>query len=556
MVDTPTSYGTDTGVGGEVRGNYCTWNPLGKNLWASSSAFTFSDGNLQVNNGTSYGLASGTIAVSSGKYYWEISFVGTVDPDWDSLGIVAIDAYDAAPVPGTFDGLYGYVGGGKKLSNSNGYAGSAYGAAYTSANVVGVAFDANNGTITFYKDGVSQGTAFTGISSSRGWMPYVGDYSNAVTTTAWIGNFGQRAFAYTAPSGYKCLVDTNLPTPTIAKGNTVMDVVTYTGSSGSQTISGLQFSSDLLWIKRRSSSGYHTIADTVRGKGSEGAYYRLFTNTTDVEIDDGYDVTAITSTGFTLPAGSSYANIASATFVAWAWYAGITTVSNTQGSITSQVRANASAGFSVVTYTANAPNNTIGHGLGIRPEFVITKARTRNDNWLVYHSALGVDKWLHLNITAAAINTSGIWGTSGNWTSNTFGVSTNGVEGNNYGSNDFVAYCFAPVSGYSSAFSYTGNGSSDGPFVYLGFRPRFIIQKRTDSAGSWLLIDTARDPVNVARNEMFANSSAAEYDNTSLVDVLSNGFKIRATFANMNASSGSFIGYAFAESPFQYARAR
>jgi hypothetical protein len=326
-----------------------------------------------------------------------------------------------------------------------------------------------------------------------------------------------------------------------------MDVKLYTGNGSTQTISGLGFSPDFVWMKPRNVAEQHELYDAVRGVGKA-----LYTDYTDAEGTYANGLTSFNSDGFSL-GDRIYVNGSSNSYVAWTWDAGSSTVTNTQGSITSSCRTNASAGFSIVGYTGTGSSGTLGHGLNVKPQFIIVKSRTQARDWLVYHTSYGATQYTTLNGTGAAAATSSAWNNT-EPTSTVFTIG-NAAEINTNGSTN-IAYCFAPVAGYSSAFSYTGNGSSDGPMVYLGFRPRFIIQKRTDSTGSWMILDTARDPINAARNELFANSSAAEFDNTSLFDVLSNGFKVRATFANLNASGGSFIGFAFAEFPFQYARAR
>ena len=183
---------------------------------------------------------------------------------------------------------------------------------------------------------------------------------------------------------------------------------------------------------------------------------------------------------------------------------------------------------------------------------MIIKSTTRTDNWIVYHSAIGLTGWLHLNATHATTNAS-IWGTSGNWTSDTFGVSTSAIEGNNYGSNDYIAYCFAPVSGYSSMGSFVGNGSSDGIFVSTNFRPSFILIKASSISGEdWVILDTARAPSNVSSLLIKPNTSEQEFTNSAYnTDILSNGFKIRNSNPRFNQSGATYIYYAVAENPFQ-----
>jgi hypothetical protein len=247
------------------------------------------------------------------------------------------------------------------------------------------------------------------------------------------------------------------------------------------------------------------------------------------------------------------------TYVAWTWDAGNSTVTNTQGSITSQVRANASAGFSVVTYTGTGSAGTVGHGLGVKPDMIIIKNRsTGGYDWKVIHEgltgAMGT-YMIQLNLTDAESAASASWFNSTSPTSTVFSVGT--LAAVNGSGDNYVAYCFAPVAGYSSAFSYSGNGSSDGPYTYLGFRSRFIIIKRTDTTGDWLIYDTARDSYNTMTKRLYPNLSNAEADaSDQALDVTANGFKVRANNANFNASGGTYIGFAFAESPFQYARAR
>ena len=539
LVDTPTSYGTDTGAGGEVRGNYCTWNPL------QSSAATLANGNLDCTTAVGTGAQTrGTIAVSTGKWYWEVLVNTTVVAN--NIGIIKTSEALAADRPGASAGGYNYVGfSGNKENNASA---SSYGATYGSGDVIGVALDLDAGTLVFYKNGTSQGTAFSSLSGE--FIPAIGDGtgSSGMDISA---NFGQRQWAYAAPSGFRPLVDTLLPAPVVAKPSTAMDVKLYTGNGSTQTISGLGFSPDLVWTKTRSQANNNFLFDSVRGVGNW-----LISDSTTAETYSANTLTSFNSDGFTTGSNND-TNASGRTFVAWTWDAGTTTTTNTVGSITSSCRTNQSSGFSIVTWTGDGTTATIGHGglVNLDKGLIIVKSRSTTGNWMVGHGALGWTQGLEgLNTTNAANTSSSYWNNTAP-TSTVFTVS--GADANMNGSGrSQLAYCFAPVAGYSSAFSYSGNGDSSGPFVHLGFRPRFIIQKRTDSAGSWLLIDTARDPVNVARNEMFANSSAAEYDNGSLLDVLSNGFKIRATFANMNASGGSYIGFAFAESPFQYARAR
>jgi len=285
---------------------------------------------------------------------------------------------------------------------------------------------------------------------------------------------------------------------------------------------------------------------------------QLVSNSTAAEGTDATGLTAVSSTGFTLGAGNLYGNFNAngGTYAAWTWDAGSSTVSNTDGSITSSVRANTTAGFSVVTYTGSGSNATVGHGLGAAPEFLIVKNRDAAVNWFVYHRGIASDAetdFIKLNTTDAAADLNTAWNDTAP-TSDVFSIGTDGSV--NQSSADHVAYCFAPVAGYSAMGSYTGNGSSDGPFVYTGFRPRWVLAKRSDSADGWYVLDTARDTYNGMDSVLAPNDSAAEFSTAVRLDSLSNGFKLRTT-AGPNQSGATYIYAAFAENPFALnARAR
>lgn len=326
-----------------------------------------------------------------------------------------------------------------------------------------------------------------------------------------------------------------------------MDVALWTGNGSTQNITGLAFNPDFVWTKTRSQANNNFLFDSVRG-----ATKYLCSDLTIAEFTSANTLTSFNSDGFTTGSDND-TNASGRTFVAWAWDAGTSTVSNTAGSITSQVRANVSAGFSVVTYTGNnTAGATVGHGLGVAPALIINKQHSGGNNWWTYHASLGATKYLVLDLTNAAGTANTVW----NDTAPTSTVFTIGVTGvTNTNSATYVNYCFAPVVGYSNGFSYTGNGSTDGVFQYLGFRPRLIMLKRSDSTSNWTLLDTSREGYNVDNDPLYPNLSDAE-GTTDLLDITSNGFKLRSTDASVNASAGTYIGFAWAENPFQYARAR
>jgi hypothetical protein len=540
LVDVPQNgTETDTGVGGEVRGNYSVLNAL-------TGAGTLSNGNLDFSGATGGAQRYGTIGFTTGKWYWEVLVTAGSGSALPLIGI------GNNPNQAGLVGIYGYYGfNGNKYQDSTA---TSYGASYGANDVIGIAADFDAGTITFYKNGTTQGQAYSGLTGT--FFPYL----RADSGTSVVANFGQRPFAYTAPSGFKALNTANLPAPVVTKPSTVFNALLWTGNNTSgRAITGLDFSPDFVWIKNRTNASENSLFDAVRG-----AAKTLYSNQTAAELaSSAYGhVSSFDANGFTLSNGSdaTYPNLATnylnSAIVGWCWDAGSSTVTNTQGSITSSVRANASAGFSIVTYTGTgATGGTVGHGLGVAPSLIIAKSRDASRGWGVYHKDLTKDKYIELQSTAAAVSTTSVWGSS-EPTSTVFGVYNWPTAINNQNGNKYVAYCFAPVSGYSAFGSYTGNGSTDGPFVYTGFRPRWIMVKRSSSTGNWTIKDTSRPGYNVTNLNLFSNLSNAETTEYP-VDLLSNGFKVReGTFSDWNASGSTYVWAAFAENPFQYARAR
>jgi hypothetical protein len=333
----------------------------------------------------------------------------------------------------------------------------------------------------------------------------------------------------------------------VPDGRVAMAATTYTGTGATQTISNavntVSFQPDLVWIKSRSTAGSNILQDSVRG-----ATIALFSDATTADTTLVNGLTAFASNGFTLGSGAATnQNTSATTYIGWNWKAGGTAVSNTAGTITSSVSANTTAGFSVVTYTTAGANATVGHGLGVAPSLIIVKSRAIVLSWLVYHASIGNTKYLLLNTTAAEAVDSTAW----NNTSPTASVFTSGTA---FGSNTYVAYCWAPVAGYSAFGSYTGNGSADGPFIYTGFRPRWLMIKRTDATLSWGIFDTSRNAFNVVDLQLYANLSVADNVFTTM-DILSNGFKSRSA-TEYNTSGGTYIYAAFAENPLKFSNAR
>ncbi len=531
--DSPTNGNSsdDTGAGGEVSGNYCTWSPL------AGTNVTLSNGNLDcsLSTGTT-SKARATIAVTSGKYYWEITFksgqygmIGISDASLAGSQIsYAAGVLNYYVQTGT---LYGDVGGS--------FSDTSYGSALSANDVLGVALDMDNGNVRFIKNGSDTfGNANTSTLVGKTIMPHLGEAGGATFVTE--ANFGQRPFAYSAPSGYKALCTANLTASDVPDGSDYFEAKLFTGTGAAQTITGLEFQPDFTWIKVRDNARSHFLFDAVRG-----ATEYLLADTTGAEVDDNTTLTAFTSDGFSVGT-SADVNRSTSSIISYSWNGGGSTASNTDGSITSSVRANQSAGFSIVSFTAGSTSSyTVGHGLNAKPHFLIFKDRnTSGQPWVIYHDSLGSSKYL---LFSTATEASASWG--GDPTSSVFYAGTTFfVDGA-----DIIGYCFAPVAGYSKFGKYLGNGNADGPFVYTGFRPAFVIIKGIDGGDHWYVYDTKRLGYNPANDQLTANISDAEYAASSYtsLDFVSNGFKIRGTIAGRNTNNVNYLYAVFAENPFQ-----
>ena len=533
LVDSPMRYGEDTGAGGEVRGSYATLNPLDKN-----SGITLTNGNLDASMPTQVQNVYGTVSVSSGKYYWEttinslsgriiIGVGNAVDPSWN------LDPASSAT-------LWGYysVNGNKTNGGS-----VAYGNSYTTGDVIGVAVDMDNLKIWFSKNGTWQASgdpaagtnaAFTNLSGSVRPV-YNQQLTNAVTISC---NFGQRPFAYTAPSGFKALCTTNLPEPTIADGGEYFNIKEWVGTGSGQSVTGMGFQPDWLWFKQTNGTSDHALMDAVRG-----ATKGLKSNTTGSEVTSsaGQDLVSFDADGFTTGTPTNFGSLGSSgfTIVTWGWKANGSGVSNTDGTITSTVSANTDSGFSIVRYVGDGVGSgTVGHGLGVTPNYVILKNRNATSDWYFFY---GTNTFVKLNTTAAGA-------------SSTFNKNSSTFQSWVGNTNTWIAYCFAPVAGYSAMSSYVGNNSSDGPFVFTGFRPAYILIKSTASGTDWCIYDAKRLGYNVDNNLQRNAAAAQQTDND--IDFLSNGFKFRRASPNFNGSGTTHIYMAFAENPFKLALAR
>jgi len=328
---------------------------------------------------------------------------------------------------------------------------------------------------------------------------------------------------------------------TIKKPSDYFNTNLYTGNN-TETSHTVGFQPDFTWLKVRNATGGHYLFDAIRG-----ATKNIRSDSSNAEATDAQTLKSFDSNGYTVGTSNSV-NTNGETMVGWNWLGANGTAANTDGSISSTVSASTTSGFSIVSYTGTGANATIGHGLGSAPKMVIVKDRDNGTYaWHVYHVGVGATKTIYLNATNTPDTSSIYWNNTAP-TSSVFSVGTS-VTTNNSGDN-FIAYCFADVKGYSKFGSFTGNGSTDGTFVYTGFKPAFVIFKRTDAAFTWSMFDNKRDIDNVTHHRLQPNASNSEYSGTEMNhDLLSNGFKLRTSDTEFNASGGSYIYMAFAEQP-------
>ena len=447
-----------------------------------------------------------------------------------------------------------------------------------------IAFDCDTGKVflgrnnTYYRIGAADGNPSSGTNPSKtitpnkeyciglscfgasgaggGIMNFGQDSTFAGNTTAG-GNSdanGVGDFKYAPPSGFLSLCSANLPEPTIIDGSENFNTVLYTGDASTpRSITGVGFQPDWLWIKERSSTSNHVAMDSVRGSSIVLVPNQTYADQTDTNLHKSFD-----ADGFTI-GNSGAVNQSSQTYAAWNWKAG-TSFSNSAGingaTIASSGSVNTDAGFSIVSYTGNGVNATVGHGLGVEPSMIFVKVRSTTNNWATYVKELGNTKALLLDTTNAALTSSLFWNNT-TPTSSVFSIST-GNSVNNSGQT-YIAYCFANVEGYSKVGSYIGNYSVNGPFVYTGFKPAFIIIKSAVASGySWYMMDSKRTAYNGSQAWLSPDQTNTEDTSTGEnIDILSNGFKIRTNWTRLNDSgSPTYIYIAFAENPFKYANAR
>jgi hypothetical protein len=507
--------------------NWCTMNPISVQSVASP---TFSDGSLTTTaaaDSTTRQSSSTMKVPTSGKWYCEL----TMTEKGTSVG------------NNTWFGLRNPIGGTSAAygaDDGNFYSGgwSAYGDSWTDGDVIGMAVNADDNEITFYKNNVSQGTeSITATQVNQ--TVYLSQYTQATIGVANL-NFGQLAFTYTPPAGYKALCSKNLPNvgKRYLEGNKGLHVETYEGDGTTpKSLAGVAFSPDLVWIKNRDNNTDHNITDSVRGNNKQLYTNILLAETTFTSIVKSLDVA-----GFTI-GNNARVNTLNESYVAWCW------------------KKDPAYGLDIVTYSGDDDANpqSVPHNLGVTPEMIVVKCRSDGStNWITYHNGVNggtdpEDYAVFLNLTDAQQDSATRW----NDTAPTSSIFTAGTSISEAG-RTFVAYLFASIPGFSKVFSYLGNADADGPFIHCGFRPRFLLMKNTSSAVTqWVLFDTARNIGNTVYRQLKPNVNDAEYTgNNNEVDILSNGFKCRTANTATNESGSNIVGIAFAETPFKYANAR
>ena len=536
--------------------NYATYTPL---YGAVSYPATFSNGNLTAGGATSNGRAAiASIGTQTGKWYGEFTVDTVGTPILCRVGVVAVNnlydplMFSASEYAPQLNNVLYFANGTLRTYVPSYSDTPSWGDTFTNGDVIGVAYDADTGKVWFAKNNTWQSSGNPAAGTNPAVTLATGTpfyFQHQIFNNTWTGNFGQTGFTYTPPTGFKALSTANLPEPTIKDGSAHFQTSLWSGNSSTQEINqtgNSTFQPDLVWFKSRSTTYANQLQDAIRGVGNV-----LFSNYTNAESSYPSTITSLDADGFTLGSDAG-ANQSGQTYVGWQWLAGNGTASNTDGSITSTVSANTTAGFSIATFTA-PPSGTfsVAHGLGVAPKFTTLKRRdsSTGGGWQTWHIGLGdnLTDYIFLNSSAAEASYSTMWGTDGR-TSSVCGFT---VGGSAIGSGDYVLYSFAEIEGFSKFGTYTGNGSTNGPFVWCNFRPSFLLIKSSSHATSWYLFDTERNPTNSAGKRLVADATVAEdAGTTEAFDFLSNGFKLRNTSTGTNGSGRTYIFMAFAEHPF------
>ena len=501
------------------------------------------------------------MSMPSGKWYWELYNDDSSGGDGGNLAGLGSNAGGILNSHvGSTATSWGYENNGNLWNNNSG-SGAGTIASYANGDIISIAYDADQGIIRFYKNGTIQTTGFTGITADD-YMPQVSLYNNG---SSWIANFGQDSsfsgnktsqgntdasglgdFYYTAPTGYKALCSKNLSpnVPSIVRPQRFFETVTYTGNGGtSQDISSLEFQPDLIWFKGRNHGGQNVWIDSVRGTNKN-----IKSDSNAAEGTTTAFLSSFNPNGFTV-GQSGTTNGSSETNVAWCWKAGGAAVSNSDGTITTSISANQESGFSIVTYTGTGSAATIGHGLGKTPKLIIVKLRSGSQDWFVNNGMIFNEYGKYYKLSSSSGSDASDTNVFPNTapTSTVFSVGTDSAV--NSSSSTYVAYVWSEIPGFSQFGYWTGNGSTDGPYIHTGFTPRMIIyRKKSDE--NWHIMDTKRDSLNPNTLGIDPNLSNAEADDSNLsLDFDGSGFKVRSSHSTANTSGTDYFYYTWAEQP-------
>ena len=544
MLDTPTN-------------NFCILDHLNK-----TNSFTGKDGGLTFDQNSNDQAITGSFFVTSGKWYWEFYKNSGHNPEI-GISVVGRETLNNRST-GFIDGRVAFISNGGNLrTGSSSNQSITGGSSQTGAGWLRIACDMDNKKIWFSDlsgnyfnsgnpaTGANPAYDFSSHEVATGWAPYIClTTANDANGYPNFGQFDLNNFSSNIPAGFKTLTEKNLRDELLTSSGQSINprehfaAVTYTGAQSSTNITGLKFEPDFIWIKSRTQAYSHYLFDRLRGFGNN-----LIPSSTAAEGSDATSIAGTHPSGFFMTSSSGITDTYQApnNFVAWCWKAGGAAVTNNDGNTTSQVSVNQKAGFSIVTYAGSGQPRTIGHGLGKKPAWIISKSRDSTDDWMVWHKDMHTS---NIGNYSVALNSTGGRDNASQYWYDTEPTSTVFTRGNYSSGDDMIAYCWTEITGFSKFGYYIGNTNSDGPQVYCGFRPAWLMIRRVDSGDNWIVKDSARNTTNDVYFNLNPNSNGVQNgsaNNVTTADFYANGFKIKGSDSGVNASDGRFIFMAFAE---------